>query len=118
MARSPARAATLSAMLLGSALLGCGAPGVEFTLQNVSATALDSVVVYTTGHTYLLGTVPPGTSRAIQVEAVGDSHIEVEHGTGTRSRLVVDTYFGKGYSGTVTAAVGPDSVVRVESHFR
>lgn len=118
MVRWPARAVSLSAALLGAALLGCGTSGVEFTLQNVSATPLDSVVVYTTGHTYLLGNVPAGTSRTIQVEAVSDSHIEVEHGTGTRSRLVVDTYFGKGYSGTVTAAVQPDSVVRVESHVR
>ena len=104
--------------LLVPALLGCGTSGVEFTLRNVGAAPLASVVVHTTGFTYPLGDVPTGDTRTVRVEARGESHIELEHGAGQRTRLVVDTYFERGYTGTVIAEVRPDSVVRVESQVR
>ena len=107
-----------SVALLLPALLGCGTSGVEFTLRNVDAAPLDSVVVHTTGYTYALGDVPAGASRTLRVQATGESHIEIAHGAEPRPRLVVDTYFERGYAGTVTAEVRRDSVVRVESHVR
>ena len=108
----------LPLVLVAPALLGCGTSGIDFTLRNRDAARLESVIVHTTGFTYPLGDVPAGASRTVRVQSTGESHIEVEHGARPRLRLVVETYFERGYSGTVTAEVRRDTVVRVESHVR
>jgi hypothetical protein len=108
----------LPIVLLVAVFLGCGTSGIEFTLRNLDAARLDSVVVRTTGFSYPLGDLPAGVSRTVRVQSTGESHIEVEHGAKPRLRLVVDTYFERGYSGTVTADVRRDTVVRLESHVR
>jgi hypothetical protein len=46
-----------------------------------------------------------------------ESHIELVHGRGERRHLVVETYFGPGYRGTVHARVRVDTVLAVESAF-
>jgi hypothetical protein len=77
--------------------------------------ALDSVVVVTTGHRYELGHVPAGGRRTVRVQVTDESHIELVHGRGERRHLVVETYFGPGYRGTVHARVRVDTVLAVES---
>lgn len=108
----------LAAVLLTLSLAACGQAGVEFTVRNVGAVALDSAVIHTTGYSYAVGDVPAGASRTVWVSATAESHIEVEHGTDGRTRLVVDTYFEPGYAGTVMAEVRSDSVLRVEAQVR
>lgn len=111
--RALSRCAGLAALALLGA--GCGRGGVELTLRNRSATPLDAVVVYTSGHRYEVGALPPGGARVLRVEAEGESHVEVEHGAPRPRRLRIDTYFERGYRGSIAADLTPDTVLSVVS---
>jgi hypothetical protein len=98
---------------------GCrGRDSVALTLENVGQTRLDSVVVFTTGRSYPIGTLLAGTSRRLMIGANGESHIEIEHGAQSRRRLVVGTYFESGYRGKINVRLTPDSVVAVIDSIR
>ena len=101
-----------SLLLLGA--LSCrGHDSITLTLENVGTVSLDSVVVLTTGRHYPVGNLAAGASRRLRVGAEGESHIEVEHGTGDRRRLRVGTYFERGYGGTIQVRLTADSIVSI-----
>jgi hypothetical protein len=110
-------------LLLGTLALlpafGCrGRDAIVLTLQNVGTAALDSVVVFTTGRAYRVGSLGPGASKQVLIGASGESHIEIEHGQDSRRRLRVGTYFEKGYGGKVVVRLTGDSVVAVIDSIR
>jgi hypothetical protein len=83
--------------------LGCrGRDSVALTLENVGQIPLDSVVVFTTGRSYPIGSLSAGGPRRLMIGATGESHIEVEHGTQRRRRLVVDTISRVGMAARLT----------------
>jgi hypothetical protein len=99
---------------LAVVLTACGPARPEalhFTVENADSLPLDSVVVVTTGHRYVLGTIAPGGRRSVAVTADGESHFEVEHGHGVRRRLHAGGYFERGYVGSYLARVRRDSVL-------
>lgn len=104
--------------ILVVAIAACGPRGITFHLENGDSTSLDSVVVFTTGHQYQLGTLAPGERRSVVVDAKGESHFEIEHGRGQRSRLNLGGYFEGGYSGSFYARVRRDSVLAVADSVR
>lgn len=101
--------------LLVVAIVACGPRGITFQLENADSVPLDSVVVFTTGHQYPLGTLAPGERRSVVVTSKGESHFEIEHGVGVgqRHRLKIGGYFEGGYRGNFFARVRRDSVLTV-----
>jgi hypothetical protein len=85
-------------------------------VRNVDTMLLDSVVVFVTANSYQLGTIQPGDSAIVNVFPRDDSHVEIEATSvkNGRKRLVVDTYFGTGYSGFVRATINADSILNVQ----
>jgi hypothetical protein len=104
--------------ILVVAIAACEPRGVTFHLENGDSAPLDSVVVFTTGHKYQLGTLAPGERRTVVVDAKGESHFEIEHGVGERHRLKLGGYFEGGYSGSFFARVRRDSVLAVADSVR
>jgi hypothetical protein len=95
-------------------VLGCrAADSITLTLENVGRIPLDSVIVFTTGRSYPIGSIPAGASSHLLIGANGESHIEIEHGSHPRRRLRVGTYFENGYSGKINVRLTGDSVVAV-----
>jgi hypothetical protein len=93
---------------------GCRAPDrIRLMVENVGQTPLDSVIVFTTGRSYPIGTIPAGATRELLIGANGESHIELEHGRAGRRRLIVGTYFESGYRGSIRVRVTVDSVLAV-----
>lgn len=90
-----------------------GRDSITLILENVDPTPLDSVVVYTTGRKYTVGTVPEGTSTRLRIGANGESHIEIELGAPSRHRLRVGTYFESGYGGRIAVRLTRDSIVAI-----
>jgi hypothetical protein len=98
---------------------GCRAPDrIRLAIENVGRTPLDSVIVFTTGRSYPIGTIPAGTTRELLIGANGESHIELEHGRAGRRRLIVRTYFESGYRGSIRVRVTADSVLAVLDSIR
>ncbi|HEX9172669.1 MAG TPA: hypothetical protein VF861_08405, partial [Telluria sp.] len=79
------------------------AAGVEFTLNNVGSKVLHSVLVEVTGRSYKLGDMPPGSSKTVKLNALGDSHIELQFSNGRR--LTIDCYFQPTHIGSIKAKV-------------
>lgn len=100
------------------AIAACGPRGVTFQLENGDSVPLDSVVVFTTGHEYRLGTLAPGERRSIVVSAKGESGFEIEHGRDQRQRLQIGGYFESGYRGTFFARVRRDTVLTLADSIR
>jgi hypothetical protein len=71
--------------------------GVTVVIRNVGDESLQSVVVHVIGNSYSIGDINAGAVKTVKVVSEGDSHIVIEYGN--QERLVVDTYFGKGYRG-------------------
>jgi hypothetical protein len=67
--------------ILVVAIAACEPRGVTFHLENGDSAPLDSVVVFTTGHKYQLGTLAPGERRTVVVDAKGESHFEIDTGS-------------------------------------
>ena len=88
------------------------AGGVGFTLNNAGSEALRGVIVEVTGKSYKLGDLPPGGSQTVELNATGDSHIELRFSDGRR--LTIDCYFGPGSGGSIKAKVTSQAVVAVE----
>jgi len=99
--------------------MACGpSDGITLSIENVGTAPLDSLLVLTTGHEYTVGTVEPGASRTLHVEATSESHIELEYGIGERRRLIVGTYFEPGYRGRIRIKVTQDSIVELMDSVR
>jgi hypothetical protein len=97
--------------LVALAGAACSESGIALTLVNVGGTSLDSVVVHTTGYDYPLGNLAPGDTARARLQATGESHVELTHGRGSRSRLRVGGYFERGYTGTMHVRLTADSVL-------
>ena len=98
---------------------GCrGRDSITLTLENAGPVALDSVVVFTTGRSYLVGRLPGGSSKRVRIGADGESHIEIEHGRSTRHRLRVGTYFESGYGGKIDVRLTIDSILAIADSIR
>jgi hypothetical protein len=99
--------------------LSCrAADRITLTLENVGQIPLDSVIIFTTGRSYPIGSIPVGASSHLLIGASGESHIEIEHGARPRRRLRVGTYFEGGYSGKINVRLTADSVVAVVDSIR
>lgn len=108
------RTCRLVGLLTVVSALSCrGRDSITLTLENVGPVSLDSVVVYTTGRAYPVGTLAGGRSRRIRIGANGESHIEIEHGTRSRRRLRVGTYFEAGFGGKINVRLTADSIVAI-----
>ena len=92
------------------------AAGVEFTLNNAGSEALHAVIVEVTGRSYNLGDVPPGSNKAVKLNATGDSHIELLFSNGHRLRI--DCYFEPAYGGSIKAKVTSQAVISVEDEVK
>ena len=88
------------------------AGGVEFTLENAGAEGLSGVIVEVTGRSYKLGDLPHGGSKTVELNATGDSHIELQFSNGRR--LTIDCYFGPGAGGRLKAKVMSQAVVAID----
>jgi hypothetical protein len=106
---------TLGVLILALlALLAWPNPGrVTVTLVNVGNEPLRSAVVHVTGRSYAVGDIAAGGTTSVDVSATSDSHVELTSANGPR--LIVDSYFGSGYQGTVSADVTRTRVVNVRS---
>lgn len=108
------RTCRLVGLLTVVSALSCrGRDSVTLTLENVGPVSLDSVVVFTTGRAYPVGTLAGGRSRRIRIGANGESHIEIEHGARSRRRLRVGTYFEAGFGGKIDVRLTADSIVAI-----
>jgi hypothetical protein len=106
-------------LLAALMVLGCrAADSITLTLENVGRIPLDSVIVFTTGRSYPIGSIPAGASSDLLIGANGESHIEIEHGSHPRHRVRVSTYFEGGYSGKINVRLTADSVVAVVDSIR
>lgn len=92
--------------------------GVTLHLENGDSVSLDSVVVFTSGHQYFLGSLAPGERRSVVVRATGESRFEIEHGRGQRKRINLGGYFESGYRGSYFARVRRDSVLAIADSTR
>ena len=92
------------------------AAGVEFTLDNAGSEALHAVTVEVTGRSYRLGDMPPGSSKTVKLNALGDSHIELRFSDG--HRLIIDCYFQPDHSGSIKAKVTSRAVIAVENEVK
>jgi hypothetical protein len=95
-----------------------GRDSITLTLENVGQVPLDSVVVFTTGRAYSVGSIAGGASTRLRIGANGESHIEIEHGAGSRRRLRVGTYFERGYGGKIDVRLTADSIVAIADSIR
>ena len=85
---------------------------------NEGRVSLDSVVVHTTGYDYPLGDLGPSDTARVRIQAIGESHVELTHGRGPRTRLQVCGYFERGYRGTMKARLSADSVLSFQQATR
>ena len=67
-------------------------------------------------NSYPVGVVGPRKEKPVQVSAKGESHVEIEYGSG--HRLVIGCYFEEGCRGKNTAEVTADKVVLVRDEMR
>lgn len=89
------------------------APGVDLTVINVGSAPLKAVTVQVTGRSYRLGDIKPGSSKSIKVNPTAESTIQLIFSDGRR--LDIDSYFERGYRGTITAEVTSTRVVSVKN---
>jgi len=90
--------------------------GVNVVIRNVSDQSLQSVTVHVTGNSYPIGDIDAGATKIVRVIATGESHIVIEYGN--QEKLVVDTYFEKGYKGKISIDITSDQVVNVKNEIR
>jgi hypothetical protein len=56
--------------------------------------------------------MPPGSSKTVKLNALGDSHIALEFSNGRR--LTIDCYFQPTHVGSIRAKVTSQAVIAVE----
>jgi hypothetical protein len=85
-------------------------------ISNEGPHELRSVVVYVTGRSYSLGDLTVGESRAVYVEPISESNVELEFVDflGKTKRLNAGGYFEPGYQGTFTVRIESDDIHQVE----
>jgi hypothetical protein len=86
--------------------------GVEFTLKNVGAETLRSVIVEVRGKSYALGDILPETSKTVKVNPQGESDIKLRFANGPR--LIIDCYIENDYGGSIEANVTSRQVVTLK----
>lgn len=91
--------------------------GVRVNVKNRGPEPLTDVVVHVTGNSYRLGTLQAGESRAVSVQARGESNVELEFTPGDAERLRLDAggYFeSSGYEGTIEVELENGAIMRNE----
>jgi hypothetical protein len=90
--------------------------GTEVRVHNADTRALRAVRVTVRGHTYDLGDLPPGMTRAVTVKPTSDSSVEVSltDNAGRRDQLPAFGYVEPGTSGWVRVDLTETTVRSVE----
>lgn len=98
--------------LLSGLLIGCsGEPGVLVITKNASNAPLSVAVEYTGGE-YRIENLEPGGRHQNRVNPTSESHVVLRiDTTNQRFTQTIDTYFERGYTGTLTIEIGPNGRV-------
>lgn len=95
----------------------CGAGEMSLHLTNADSVALDSVRVSTNGFSYDLGTIAPGQSDSLTVEAYGEGSLSIAFAGDPGARILLLPYFQAGDPAAVDARLWRDSA-RVRTRYR
>lgn len=90
--------------------------GIVVTIQNKESTGLIAATVHVTGRSYRIGDIAPQQTKSVRVFPQRDSHIEIEHGSATRQRVIVDTYLNKGDRGTLKVEIVAGKAIIISNH--
>lgn len=101
-------------LLIALIFTSCGDGTVDVTIENKGTRTLKSVTLEVRGNPYELGDIEPDASKSVEVEVVGESHIEL--GQAGRDRLIVEVYIEPGYGGSVHVFVTPDTVLSIKNN--
>ncbi len=91
------------------------ATGVSVTVRNGGELPLYGLTIQTTGNSYQLGDLPRGTEKGCQVQAKGESAVEITYQLedGSTKCHKLDCYFESGYRGKIEAEVGNGQLISV-----
>ena len=89
--------------------------GVKVVIQNSGSKTLYDLSVQVTGKMYSLGNIPSGEIKSVVVNPKGESNIEIEHGKGSRKKILIDCYIEPGYKGKIKIDLDSDKILNIEN---